>query len=165
MVTLLACCLVTAALLCGCRAGAGEEKTSVEVVAYYPFNEDHQFIADYLEEFAAAHPGEVELEVVDFRTPEGRERWMTTGLGCAGVFIDGKTSHEITRGGKTETVNFIKRMNVFWTPEDFEAVVYQLLGKEVPEQEPAEQESAEGESAEEETGEEEADEDSGEVED
>jgi ABC-type glycerol-3-phosphate transport system substrate-binding protein len=160
MATLLGCCLMIAALICGCRAGAEEQKTPVQVVAYYPFNEDHQFIADYLEEFAAAHPEEVELELVDFRTPEGRERWMTTGLSCAGVFIDGETSHEITRDGKTETVNFIKRMDVFWTAEDFEAVVYQLLGKELPEQK-----AAEGEPAEEEAGDEEADDENGEAED
>ena len=146
LVALLACSVMVAASLAGCRTRAASEKKEapVKIVAYYPFNEDHQFIADYLKEFAAAHPGEVELELIDFRTPEGRERWMTTGLGCAGVFINGKTSYEITRDGKTETVNFIKRMDVFWTAEDFETVVYQLLGKEAPKAEPTEKKSEAG---------------------
>jgi hypothetical protein len=45
------------------------------------------------------------------------------------VFVNGKTSHEIKRNGKTETVNFIKRMGSFWTEEDMEAVIAQLLGR------------------------------------
>ena len=105
----------------------GNADAPIKVEAYYPLNESHQFIVDYLFEFAEAHPDQVYVEVVDMQTPEGRKRWQDTGLSCAGVFINGKTQHQITIEGKTETVDFIKRMGVFWTSEDFEAVVKQLL--------------------------------------
>jgi len=141
------CCLIAA----GCRGekspaveapsgGGAQEEVSeaaaiklgpsdapVKLVAFYPLNESHQFIVDYLKEFAEARPEQVSLEVIDFRTPEGQKRWMGTGLGCAGVLVNGSTQHEIERDGETETVNFIKRMGVFWTSEDFETVVNKLL--------------------------------------
>ncbi len=141
------CCLIAA----GCRGekpaevkaaggGGAQEETAeaafvkmgpadaaIEIVAFYPQNESHQFIVDYLKEFAAAHPEQVSLEVIDHFTPEGAKRWRATGLSCAGVFVNGSTQHEIERDGETETVNFIKRMGVFWTREDFETVVNKLL--------------------------------------
>jgi len=152
LLALLGCCAAIAACTSGCRTTAAQKQPRVEPVkkeppvkieAYYPLNESHQFIADYLKEFAAKHPGEVELEIIDFRYPEGRERWMKTGLGCAGVFINGKTSYEIQRNGKTETVDFIKRMDVMWTREDFETVVNQLLEKAREGGKPAEEKKGE----------------------
>jgi len=138
----------------GCRQTVAKppqppKPPAVNIEAYYPFNESHQFIADYLKELEKRYPGQVKVEIVDFRYPEGRERWMKTGLSCAGVFINGKTTHEVTRDGKTQTVNFIKRMGTFWTEEDMEALVTQLLGK--PQEsvkspaKPAEKEQAEEE--------------------
>jgi hypothetical protein len=105
----------------------GPPDAPIKVEAYYPLNEGHQFIADYLKEFAEARPGQVRLEVVDFRTPAGAQRWESTGLTCAGVFVNGRTQYEITTDGETETVSFLKRMGVMWTEEDFEQVVDRLL--------------------------------------
>lgn len=107
----------------------GPSNAAVKIVAYYPVNESHQYIVDYLKEFAEAHPAQVSLEVIDFRTPAGQKRWMDSGLQCAGVFVNGSTRHEIERNGETETADFIKRMDVFWTSEDFETVVNKLLDK------------------------------------
>jgi hypothetical protein len=118
----------------------------VEIVAYYPLNESHQFIADYLEEVAARHPDKISLEIIDWQTQEGRKRWETTGLGCSGVFVNGSTRHEIVReDGSTETVNFLKRLDSFWTRDDFETVVYELMGEPKPVKEAADEESAEAE--------------------
>ena len=108
---------------------AAEPETPVVIVAYYPLTEGHQYIADYLRELESAHPGQVSVEVVDMQSPEGRERWQDTGLSCAGVFVNGDTRHHITVDGETRTVDFLKRMDVFWTREDFEAVVNDLLGE------------------------------------
>lgn len=108
---------------------AAEPEMPVVIVAYYPLNEGHQYIVEYLREVESAHPGQVSLEVVDMQTPEGRERWQDTELTCAGVFVNGDTRQYITEDGETRTVDFLKRMDVFWTREDFEAVVNDLLGE------------------------------------
>ena len=105
----------------------GPPDAPVKVEAFYPLNEGHQFIADYLKEFAEAHPGQIRLEVYDIQTPAGVKRWQPTGLKCAGVFVNGQTRHEITTDGETETVDFLQRLDVFWTREDFETVVNKLL--------------------------------------
>ena len=104
-------------------------KLPVEIVAYYPLNPDHMFIIDYLKEFARKHPGQVSLTVWDMQSPEGRRKWSATELGCAGVFVNGKTHYEIARNGRTETVDFVRRMGINWSQEDFETVVKQLLEK------------------------------------
>jgi hypothetical protein len=141
MVVLLACCLAMA----GCRGGeepaepaetesapsetAAAPDAPVVIEAYYPLNESHQFIADYLYAIGDANPGKVHVTVYDMQSEEGRKKWMTTGLSCAGVFVNGSTRHTITRGEETETVDLLKRMGVTWTREDLLAVVQQELDK------------------------------------
>ena len=105
----------------------GPEDAVVKLVAFYPNNEDHKFIVDYLKEFAEAHADSVSLVVVDFSTKAGGEVWLPTGLGCAGVLVNGTAQWEIETDGKTEKVSFTKRMGVLWTEEDFEKVVNKLL--------------------------------------
>ena len=107
----------------------GEPDAPVKIMAFYPLNEGHQFIADYVQEFAEAHSEYVYLEVIDFRTSDGMAVWQKTGLSCAGVMVNGTTVHEIKRDGEIETVNFIKRLGVNWIEEDFETVVNQLLAE------------------------------------
>ena len=101
----------------------------IVIEAYYPLTEGHKFIADYLKSVEAANPGKVKVTVHDMQTEEGRKKWMTAGLSCAGVFVNGKTSYEITTNGKKETVAFLQRMDVMWTHQDFEAVLTQILKK------------------------------------
>jgi hypothetical protein len=110
-------------------APAKVQKPLVLVQAYYPLNDQHKYIVDYLRQFAKAHPRDVKLEVYDTLKSEGRRAWTKTGLTCAGVFINGKTKWEVKKGNKTETVNLIKKMDVFWTRKDFETVVNDLLAK------------------------------------
>lgn len=102
-------------------------KAPISLEAYYPLNSDHQYIIDYLKEIQKKHPKEISLAVYDMQSPEGRKKWSTTDLGCAGVFVNGKTHWEIKKGGKTESVDFIKRLDDFWPRQDFEAVIKQLL--------------------------------------
>ena len=105
-------------------------KPPVLAQAYFPVNSQHKFIKDYLEKYAKAHPKEASLEFYDTQTPGGRKLWMKTGLTCAGLFINGKTKWAIKRaGGKTETVEFLKRMDIYWTRDDFEAVVKQIVAQ------------------------------------
>lgn len=151
---LLCVCLALAVAVQGAFAGANKPKaagasktaakakpkTPVLVQAYYPFNSQHKFIADYLKKYEKAHPKEVTVEIYDQQTPEGRKAWMKTGLSCSGVFINGKTKWDIKRAnGKTESVEFLKRMDVYWSHQDFETLVKQLVeaSKAKPKAKPA----------------------------
>jgi len=146
LVVLCACCLAVA----GCGSGgeetkaagpaAGGQETSearsaarpnvpVVIEAYYPLNSSHQFIADYLKSVEAANPGKVSLVLYDMQSAEGREKWSKSGLSCAGVFVNGSTRHEIDRDGTPETVDFLQRMDVFWSKDDFETVLAQEMEK------------------------------------
>jgi hypothetical protein len=102
-------------------------KPVITLVAYYPLTKEHAYIIDYLKAVQKQHPKEISLTVYDMQSPEGRQKWSTTGLGCAGVFVNGKTHWEVKRAGKTESVDFIKRLDDFWPRQDFEAVIRQLL--------------------------------------
>jgi len=108
----------------------------VTIEAYYPLNEEHQYIADYLQDLEDRYQGKVSVQIWDTATTEGRKKWMGSGLTCMGVFVNGKTTHEITRDGQQEKVSFLKRMDVFWDREDLESVVKQLLDEEAKEREP-----------------------------
>ena len=126
------------------QASSGEAKTpppppstvieglkpgQVGIVAYYPLNEGHKYIADYLKglEQQKEFKGKVKVEINDTQTSEGREKWKTTGLECAGVFVNGKSRWQVVRDGKKETLDFLKRMDSFWMKEDFLAVLRQQL--------------------------------------
>lgn len=151
MTVLLACCLA----FCGCR-GSGEQAEEAEATppesdfpvvmeAYYPLNPGHQFIADYLYAIGEANPETVQVTVYDIQSPDGRKKWMTSGLSCAGVFVNGSTEHQIKRGDESETVRFLFRMDVSWTRDDLLAVIQQELDKVgetlVPPKEAAEEEA------------------------
>ncbi len=140
--TYVAVVVVAGAVACYGAALAGEAKTpppstviedlkpgQVGLVAYYPMNSDHKFIADYLValEKKPGFKGKIKVEINDMQSSEGRDKWKSTKLGCAGVFINGKTRWEVIRDGKKETLDFIKRMGSFWDAADFEAVVKQQI--------------------------------------
>lgn len=107
---------------------AGDPKAPVKLVAFYPLNKDHKPIADYVLTLPKKF-GEkkVYAEVYDMQSPEGQKKWSTSGLSCAGVFVNGKTHWEVMRGKKKESVDFIKRMGSFWSSADLEAVVKSQL--------------------------------------
>ena len=100
---------------------------AVNLVAYYPLNKDHKYIADYLVALGKQYPDKMSVEVNDMQSADGRKKWSKSGLSCAGVFINGKTRWEVLRDGKKENVDFLKRMGSFWDKADFEAVVKQVM--------------------------------------
>lgn len=106
---------------------AGNTDAPIKVNAFYPLNEGHKFIGDYLIAFAKAHPDQVYVTVTDMQSQEGRKAWEGSGLTCAGVLVNGTTKHELKRNGKTETVDLTKRMGINWQQQDFEDLVKQLL--------------------------------------
>jgi hypothetical protein len=110
------------------------DQVPIQIIAYYPLNESHTFIKDYLALVEKANPGNVTVEFIDMQSAEGREKWSDSGLSCAGIFVNGSTHHELLGAdGKTESVDLLQRMDVFWSHEDFEKVLAQILttaGKE-----------------------------------
>jgi len=110
-------------------SGATGEDVPVVIEAYYPLNEGHKFIADYLLGVGKANPETIRVTVYDMQTQVGREHWANSGLSCAGVFVNGSTRHELQGEGGPEVVNFLQRMDVFWNHEDFEAVLAQEFAK------------------------------------
>ena len=116
----------TAAVATSGPLTAGNPSAPIKVEAFYPLNPGHKAIGDYVLAFAKAHPDQVYVKVIDMQTPEGQKLWKTSGLTCAGVVTNGKTTHQVTRNGKTETVEFTKAMGGTWQKEDFVALVEQL---------------------------------------
>ncbi len=110
-------------------SGAAEGDVPVVIEAYYPLNEGHKFIADYALGVGEANPETVRVTVYDLQSEIGREKWSATGLTCAGIFVNGSTRHELEGEGEPETVDFLQRMGVFWSHEDFEVIVARELEK------------------------------------
>lgn len=104
-------------------------KVPVVVVAYYPLNASHTYIADYLTNFAKKHPKEVDITIVDYQKSKGRKLWEKSGLTCAGLIINGKSTWDVKRGKRVDTIAFEKKMDVFWGRDDFEALVKQLVAQ------------------------------------
>ncbi len=115
---------------------AGDAGAPVKLIAYYPMNPSHKPIGDYVLTLPKKFgEDKVYAEVYDMEQPDGQKKWSTSGLSCAGVFVNGKNTWDVTRAGKPEKVNFIKRMGSFWQSDDLEAVIKSQLAdpKKTPE--------------------------------
>ncbi|MBU0548201.1 MAG: molybdate ABC transporter substrate-binding protein [Candidatus Omnitrophica bacterium] len=108
---------------------SGQTKAKVNIQAYYPFNEEHLYIKDYLETLPQKFNGEVKVECVDFRSDEGYVLWRKTGLSCGGILINGKYKFSINKDGQAKEVEFLKKIDLFWTKDELEAAIKQELGK------------------------------------
>jgi len=108
-------------------SGRGAEKVLIQ--AYFPFNEEHLYIKDYLETLPQKFAGRVRVECVDFRSDEGYVLWRKTGLSCGGILINGKNKFSIEKDGQVKEVEFLKKIDLFWTKDELEAAVKQVLDK------------------------------------
>lgn len=109
-----------------------QEKPRIIIEAYYPFNEEHLFIKEYLLALSVKYKGQLKIDCVDFRSDEGYNRWRKTGLSCGGILINGKNKFRIGGAGQPREVEFIKAMDACWTKEDLEAVIEQELSSLSP---------------------------------
>lgn len=98
-------------------------KNIVKIEAYYPFNDEHKFIGNYLKTFEKKYPGKVSVRLVDFRASEGYDEWRKTGLSCGGVLINGKSEFELDTPQGKKILRFLRRLDAFWSREDFEKVI------------------------------------------
>jgi molybdate transport system substrate-binding protein len=97
--------------------------SAIKIEAYYPFNEEHEFIGDYLKTFEKKYPGKVSVRLIDFRTSDGYDEWRKTGLSCGGILINGKSEFDIDTAEGKKTIRFLRRLDTFWSREDFEKVL------------------------------------------
>lgn len=105
----------------------GPAEPAISIEAYYPFKREGFFIADYLEALAQQHPGTIKFTYACYGDDDGYEKWRRTGLECGGVFINGRNKFQVVVEGKSQEVLFIKRMGVYWTKEQFEAALGQVM--------------------------------------
>ena len=99
----------------------------VKIEAYYPLNEEHSFIGDYIKSFEKKYPGVVSVRLVDFRSSDGYDEWRKSGLSCGGVIINGKSAFDIETPEGPKTVKFLRRLDTFWSREDFEKVIKSII--------------------------------------
>jgi len=103
---------------------ASDAKTAkVKIDAYYPFNEEHKLVGDYLKTFEKKYPGKVSVRLIDFRTSDGYDEWRKTGLSCGGIIINGKSEFDIDTLDGKKTIRFLRKVDAFWSKEDFEKVI------------------------------------------
>jgi len=109
---------------------ASDIKTAkVKIDAYYPFNEEHKIVGDYLKTFEKKYAGKVSVRLIDFRTSDGYDEWRKTGLSCGGIIINGKSEFEITAPDGKKTIRFLRRVDAFWSREDFEKVINSIMNQ------------------------------------
>lgn len=111
------------------QPSSGQAAAKVMIQAYFPFNEEHLYIKDYLETLPQKFNGLVKVECVDFRSDEGYVLWRKTGLSCGGILINGKNKFSINKDGKEKEVEFLKKIDLFWTKDELEQAVKQELNK------------------------------------
>ncbi|MCX5713698.1 MAG: molybdate ABC transporter substrate-binding protein [Candidatus Omnitrophica bacterium] len=121
--------LNNAGIKCLPQATIGTTPPKVSIMAYYPLNEEHQFVANYLKSMEKKYPGKVTVKVIDFRTSDGYDAWRKTGLACAGVFINAKSEFELETPEGKKKVKFLRRLDTFWSREDFEKVLENEIKK------------------------------------
>lgn len=68
------------------------------------------------------HASKVDLEIVDFGSPEGEERWRNDGLDCLTILFDGSPVVSFPEAsGAQKTVSFFMPAGFSWTHEDLTA--------------------------------------------
>ncbi|MDX9978860.1 MAG: hypothetical protein RBU25_02320 [Lentisphaeria bacterium] len=108
-----------------CDFKGGPEDAPVKVEAFYPGR--HEDTLEAVKGLLQAFPGQVAVEIVDWRHAEGLGRRDATGLTCAGVMINGKNLFELEIDGKTTKVMFIRGLDGEWTAAELHAAVKQQL--------------------------------------
>ena len=108
-----------------CDFVGGTENAKVHVDAYFPGRHEDTLAA--VKTLLTTFPGQIHLEIVDWRTPEGLKRRDATGLTCAGILVNGKNAFDLVTDGKPNKVLFTRCIDGEWTKADLEAAIRQEL--------------------------------------
>ncbi|MCK5805576.1 MAG: hypothetical protein KAI66_22275 [Lentisphaeria bacterium] len=104
-----------------CDFKDGPEDAKVKVVAFYPGRHEDTLAA--VKGLVKEFPGQVQIDIVDWRHDAGSKRRADAGMTCAGVVINGKNAFDIEVDGKKSKVLFVRGMGGEWTQDDLRAVV------------------------------------------
>lgn len=107
----------------------GPEDAPVQITAYFPDNETHVGTWQFLKGLQSEYGDSVKLEMVDFGSDAGFDRWRADGLDCGAVSVNGKTHWEFEADGEEKTATFRRKMGQDWFDEDLEALVADLVSK------------------------------------
>ena len=118
------------ALLAAGAVGAGGQpaKAKVSIVGY--INESsgcQEKTIQYLRSFAAKHPKDVRLEIVDFGAEAGHARWQADGYSCETIVINRGNQFRVGSGKAARIVVFKMPEGMRWTFEDLGAVLAQEM--------------------------------------
>jgi len=114
----------------GCVAAAADAKpiqATIKVTAFYPGNEGHKHVRDFIEGLNKEYPGKVRAEFLDFTAGEGFKRWREAKLTCGTVMIDGSYDWTYEKNGKPRQVIFQMAMDGQWNKDDVRGVIEKLL--------------------------------------
>ncbi len=110
-------------------------ETAVLLQAYYPFNEQHQYIADFVLSLSEKYGDSVKAEIIDFRDTSqdgGYDKYRATGLTCAGIFLNGEYKVDVEVDGEVKSIRFLRKPGTGWEKDELEAAVVQTLAKAKP---------------------------------
>lgn len=108
-----------------CDFKGGPPDAKVKVEAFYPGRHEDTLAA--VKALLETFPGQVQVEIVDWRREEGLKRRDGTGLVCAGVVINDKNAFDLEIDGKPSKVLFVRGLGGEWTNADLEAAVRKEL--------------------------------------
>ncbi|NLC59462.1 MAG: hypothetical protein GX774_21700 [Armatimonadetes bacterium] len=109
-------------------ATAANGTPKVKITAY--INESsgcQEATIKYLKAFAAKHPRDVALEIVDFGSAAGAERWQADGYHCQAIVINGATQFRVGSGQAAHVTRFEMPEGVRWSFADMNTVLAQEL--------------------------------------
>ena len=108
----------------------GPPTAKVHIVCFYPLNEKHLKIVQFLNNLADKYPGQVDVTAWDFRTEEGGQACQKAlGKICGGILINNRSDFKVTVDGKTSEVSTMGGEWVSWTRPEVAAAVAQEVKK------------------------------------
>jgi hypothetical protein len=112
----------------------GTDTAKVHIEAFFPLNEKHTKMVEFLTLMPDKYPDKVRVTIWDFRTDEGGARCKEVfGKICGGILINGKSDFTVTIDGKPKEVSTLGGEWVSWTKPEVEAAVAQVVAETYPE--------------------------------
>jgi hypothetical protein len=103
---------------------ASTQAPKTKVIAYINVSSGCQAATvDLLNSLGMDYHDKVDLEIVDFGSPEGEERWRSDGLDCLTLLFNGSPAVKFPGAdGVTRTVTFFMPAGLGWTHDDLKDV-------------------------------------------
>jgi molybdate transport system substrate-binding protein len=108
----------------------GPESAPLRITAYYPANETHEPTYKVVEGLVDRYPGQVRLEIVDFESDDGFDRWIGDGYTCGAIVINGRSSFTVRRDGRPVEISLKKKLDQDWSEKDLYDVLDMLLAEQ-----------------------------------